>query len=220
MMNITEYILKEIKCLTLNHRVKKAQKLCGSFPISHVFMVENNQFLGCFSESDIQTIENKEDSLSNYTDLIHFFFADTTTTLLELIKLFADNDANIIPVLDEQKNYIGYYDLTDVLDVFSQSPFLHDESITLVVEKKEKDYSMSEVCQIIEANGGKILGAFLSEKKGESIQLTINISFEDIQEIIQTFRRYDYNIISKHADDFYMEELKNRSEYFQKYLNM
>ena len=219
-MNITEYILKEIKYLTLNHRVKKAQKLCGSFPISHIFIVENNQFLGCFSESDIQTIENKEDTLASFTDLIHFFFADSKTTLLELIKLFADNDANVIPVLDEHKNYMGYYDLTDILDVFSQSPFLNEESITLIVEKNEKDYSMSEVSQIIESNGGKILGVYLSEKKGEAIQLTINISFEDIQEIIQTFRRYDYNIISKHDNDFYIEELKNRSEYFQKYLNM
>jgi len=219
-MNITEYILKDIKSLTFNHSIKKAKKLCEEFPISHIFIVENEQFIGCFSESDIKTIENTEDKLAHFADLVQFFFADKKTTLLELIKLFADNDTNIIPVLDEQKNYIGYYDLCDILDVFSQSPFLNDESITLIVEKNENDYSMSEVSQVVESNGGKILGAFLSEKRGEIIQITINISFEDIQEIIQTFRRYDYAIITKHENDFYLEDLKNRSEYFQKYLNM
>ena len=219
-MNITEYILKDIESLTFNHKVISAKKLCENFPISHVFIVENNQFMGCLSESDIKTIENSAAKLADYSDLIQFFFADTKTTLLELIKLFADNDANTIPVLDEQKHYVGYYDLCDVLDVFSQSPFLNDESITLIVEKNENDYSMSEVSQIVEANGGKILGAYLSEKRGEIVQITLNISFEDIQEVIQTFRRYNYTIITKHENDFYLEDLKNRSEYFQKYLNM
>lgn len=219
-MNITEYILKDIDSLTFNDTVNNAKKLCEEFPISHIFIVENEQFMGCFSESDIKTIENKGDKLAAYADLIQFFFADTKSTLLELIKLFADNDTTIIPVLDEQKKYIGYYDLCEILDVFSQSPFLNDESITLIVEKKESEYSMTEVAQIIEASGGKILGAYLSEKRGETVQITINISFEEIQEIIQTFRRYNYTIITKHENDFYLEDLKNRSEYFQKYLNM
>jgi len=219
-MNITEYILKDITSLTFNGPVKGAVKICKNFPISHIFIVENEQFMGCFSESDIKTIENKNDKLAKYADLIQFFFVDTKTTLLELIKVFADNDTNIIPVLDEQKNYVGYYDLYDVLDIFAQSPFLNDESITLVVEKNESEYSMSQVSQIVEASGGKILGVFLSEKRGEIVQITINISFEDIQEIIQTFRRYNYTIITKHENDFYLEDLKDRSEYFQKYLNM
>lgn len=219
-MNINDYILKEIKSLAFTNLVKSAQKLCKDFPISHIFIVENNQLMGCFSESDIQTIENKNAQLSEYSDLINYFFADEKTSLLDLIKLFADNDCNIIPVLDEQKNYVGYYDLCDVLDIFSTSPFLHDESITLIVEQIEKDYSMSQVAQIVESNGGKVLGLFISEKRGDIVQITLKISFDDVHEIIQTFRRYDYQIITKHENDFYLEDLKNRSEYLQKYLKM
>ena len=43
---------------------------------------------------------------------------------------------------------------------------------------------------------------------------------EDINEIIQTFRRYNYTVISEHKDDFYLQDLKERSDYLQKYLNM
>ena len=41
-----------------------------------------------------------------------------------------------------------------------------------------------------------------------------------INEIIQTFRRYNYEIISEHQEDAYIENLKERSDYLDKYLNI
>jgi len=38
--------------------------------------------------------------------------------------------------------------------------------------------------------------------------------------IIQTFRRYNYTVLSKHVEDAYLEDLKDRSNYLQKYLNI
>ena len=43
---------------------------------------------------------------------------------------------------------------------------------------------------------------------------------KDINEIIQTFRRYNYSVLSLHEDDFYLQDLKDRSDYLQKYLDM
>lgn len=37
---------------------------------------------------------------------------------------------------------------------------------------------------------------------------------------IQTFRRYNYEIISEHQEDTYITNLKERSDYLDKYLNM
>ena len=51
-------------------------------------------------------------------------------------------------------------------------------------------------------------------------QATIKISSDDINEIIQTFRRYNYIVMSLHKDDFYLQDLKDRSDYLQKYLDM
>lgn len=219
-MNINDYILKEIKAFHLKDSVKKAQKVFKNYPITHFPVVENNKLLGSFAEDDIQTIENKEDELVAHSHLMNSFFADEKATVLELLKIFADNDTTIIPVLSKDKNYIGYYDLCDVLDVFSTSPFMLEESETLIIEKLENDYSMGEVSQIVEANGGKLLGLYLSEKSNDYVQITLKIVSDEVNEIIQTFRRYDYKIISNHENDIYLEDLKNRSDYLQKYLEM
>lgn len=217
---MTDYILKDIKALRLKDSVKGAKKLFKNFPITHFPVVENKKLLGSFAEEDMQTIENKEGHLENYTHLLNSFFADEKATVLELLKNFADNNTTIIPVLNTDKEYMGYYDLCDVLDVFSSSPFMLDESETLIIEKIENDYSMSEVVQIVESNGAKLLGIYISEKHDNFVQVTLKIVSEDINEMMQTFRRYAYKIISSHEDDKYLEDLKYRSEYLQKYLEM
>ena len=148
-MNTNDYILKDITALRLNDSVKSAQNLFKNFPITHFPVVENDKLLGSFAEDDAQTIENKEDVLESYSYLFSSFFAEEKATVLELIKIFADNNATIIPVLNADKNYIGYYELSDVIEIFSASPFMHEESETLIVEKLENDYSMSEVTQKI-----------------------------------------------------------------------
>ncbi len=219
-MNINDYIIKDIKALTLNNNIYDARLICEDFTISHIPIVENDKLIGCFAETDIRTIENLDEKLENHRFLLQRFFADEKVTILELISLFADNDCNIIPVLDKDKNYIGYYDLSDILDVFADSPFLHRDSESLVVEKNKKDFSMSQVTQIVESNGAKLLGLYVSNEMLDVVQVTLKIQTLVMNEIIQTFRRYDYDIVTQHIDDEYLEQLKERADYFKKYLEI
>jgi hypothetical protein len=53
-----------------------------------------------------------------------------------------------------------------------------------------------------------------------TVEVTIKISTGAINEIIQTFRRYNYEITSEHHEDDYINNLKERSDYLDKYLNM
>ncbi|WP_271406186.1 CBS domain-containing protein [Tenacibaculum soleae] len=219
-MNINDFILDEIKALTSKNTVKCAQKICKNLPITHIPIVDNGKLIGCLPESDIQTIENKDQSLNEYSYLFDHFHTNEEATLLDLIVLFADNDCNLIPVLNKEMNYVGYYELSDILDAFADSPFLHNESETLIVNKNKNDYSMSQIAQIVETTNGKLLGFYISSENQDNIQITLKIITDEINEIIQTFRRYDYNVITQHKDDFYLEELKDRASYLKKYLDM
>lgn len=219
-MNLKEYILNEIKGLTMTSSVKHAQELFENFPITHIPIVEEGHLLGCISESDAQTIEDQNTLISEHADLVDFFFVNENSTTLELMKLFANNDSNILPVLNKDKVYLGYFDLGDIMDLFSNSPFLYENGVEIVIEKLKKEYSGSEISQIVESNNGKLLGFYVSHETSDTIQATVKVVSDDINEIIQTFRRYNYNIISQHQDDFYLQDLKDRSEYLQKYLNM
>jgi hypothetical protein len=89
-----------------------------------------------------------------------------------------------------------------------------------VIKKSIQEYSMSQITQIIESNNGKLLGLFVSEADVENVQITIKIAIGAMNDIIQTFRRYNYEIVSEHQEDNYLNSLKERSEYLDKYLSM
>lgn len=219
-MNLKEYISNDIQELSLNSSVETAQKLFKAFPITHIPVVEEKQLMGCISETDISTIEDHNARLSEYSYLMDHFSVEQHVTLLELITNFADHDCNLMPAHNKEREYLGYFELNDILDVFSDSPFLHSNGVEIVIEKSEKDYSASQVTQIVESNGGKVLGFYISNQTSDTIQTTVKVSSEDVNEIIQTFRRYNYHIISQYKDDHYLQDLKDRSEYLQKYLDM
>ena len=148
------------------------------------------------------------------------FFVRDTTIWLDVLEIFAKNETNIMPVLNSENKYIGFYEITDIIQFFHETPFLKEEGGILVVEKSISDYTMSEVAQIVESNNGRLLGSFISEANLEKVQITIKISLGGLSEIIQTFRRYNYEIISEHQEDAYLNTLKDRSDYLDKYLNI
>ena len=125
-----------------------------------------------------------------------------------------------MPVLDHDNKYLGYYELHDIISLFNQTPFFSEPGGILIVEKGYNDYSFSEVSQIAESNNGKLLGAFISKIENDVVQITLKIGNSGLNEIIQTYRRYGYNIVSGHEEDSFLQNLKERSDYLNKYLNM
>ena len=217
-MNITDYILNDFNPLTLQSTVKEALQLFKTYPITHIPILDNAHFVGCISQSDVLTIDNKNGLLKEQQDFLDHFQSNNEESIIELLKVFSNNNTNILPVIFDHK-YVGYYELNDILEVFSQSPFLSSDGFVLIIQKNNKEYSMSEVAQIIESNNGSLLGSYISNSLGDKIELTLKIASQEINEIIQSFRRYNYTIITEHQDDIYLEELKDRSDYLQKFLN-
>ncbi len=125
-----------------------------------------------------------------------------------------------MPVLGEDDTYLGYYELGDIMNLFNDTPFLNEAGGIIVVEKGSADYSFSEICQIVESDGGKILGAFISKIENDLTQATIKIGHTGMNAIVQTFRRYGYNVVSEHEEDKMLKDLKERSDYLDKYLNI
>jgi Mg/Co/Ni transporter MgtE len=152
----------------------------------------------------------------------HFerFFVRSTMIWLDVLEVFAKNEANLLPVLDDKNNYLGYYELEDVIRFLHETPFLKEEGGIIIVEKEVDKFSMSQVAQIVESNNAKILGLFISNIANGKVEITVKISQSGLNDIIQTFRRYEYEIISEHQEDSYLNSLKERSDYLDKYLNI
>ncbi|WP_299164194.1 CBS domain-containing protein [uncultured Eudoraea sp.] len=218
-MQIQSHIIDTIPVFNLEGTLNEVIHFFKHTTYSHVAIVEDNIFLGVLSENDLETFES-EKKIEDYKYNLESFFALKSTSWLDVLEQFARNECNLLPVLDDEKQVIGYYDLNDIVGVFIDTPFFTEPGGMLVVAKGIKDYSFSEISQIVESNNTKLLGAFITDIRNDIIQITIKISTGNFSEVVQTFRRYNYNILFGNKDDQFIENLKERSDYLDKYLNV
>ncbi|MEH6537959.1 MAG: CBS domain-containing protein [Psychroserpens sp.] len=218
-MPLQEYVINDIKPLNINDKVSDVQLLFNELTYSHIPVENNGVYQGCISETDAHCFESQK-TIADCNYAIDGFFVRSNTNWLDVLETFAQNSCNIMPVLDERNNYLGYYELGDIIGLFNETPFFSEPGGILIVEKGIPDYSFSEISQIVESNDAKILGAFVSKMESDVIQITLKIGNAGLNDVIQTFRRYSYNIISGHEEDTYVENLKERSDYLKKYLDI
>ncbi len=218
-MNIAQYILNDVTPLSVNDQVKEAQLVFNQLTFSHIPITQDDVYLGCLSENDSHCFD-ADKIIDEYRYALEQFFVRAHTNWIDVLEAFAQNSTNVMPILNDKNDYIGYYELNDIINIFNDTPFLHELGSVLVVEKGIKDYSFSEISQIIESNNARLLGAFISKTENDVVQVTIKLNNAGLNEIVQSFRRYSYNIVSEFAEDTYMQNLKERSDYLDKYLNI
>ena len=218
-MNTQQYIINDISAFELTTKVSEVQNAFNQLTYSHIPVTKDGVFEGSISENDIHCY-NAEKTLEAYQYSLESFHVKQHTNWLDILEAFALNNSTIMPVLSENYTYLGYYELSDIMSLFNDTPFLGESGGIIVVEKSTLDYSFSEICQIVESNDAKILGVFVSKMENETTQITIKVGHTGINAIVQTFRRYNYDIVSNHQEDRFIEDLKKRSKYLEKYLKM
>ncbi len=219
MTEIKDYITNDYKAIFSQESIANVNEFFHELPFSHFPVLEENVYIGSLTLDDIETFD-LDKNVSDYRYTLEGFYARDSMIWLDVLEVFAKNHTNIVPVLNENNDYLGYYELEDIIKFFHETPFLKEPGGIIVVEKATVDYSMSQIAQIVESNNGKLLGLFISESDARKVQITIKINLGAMNDIIQTFRRYNYDIISEHHEDNYINNLKERSDYLDKYLNI
>ncbi len=219
MTPVIDMIRNDYKALQSTERADSVQEFFNNTNLSHFPVLQKDEFVGSLSHNDAETFTFDKD-INQYKYTFENFHAHAEIGLLDLLALFARHQTDVVPILDENNRYIGYFEIQDIIRLFNETPFLREAGTVLIVEKDIQDYSMSQVVQIVESNNGRVLGCFISDSTGSTLQISIKVSSVGINEIIQTFRRYSYQIISEHYEDYYLADLKDRSDYLKKYLSI
>ncbi len=216
---LSDYINNDFKALKIDEPISEVQDLFEEVHFSHFPVLENDVYIGSISRNDLETFDFDK-NLSDYKYSFERFFARENSILLEVLEIFSKNHSNLIPVLNDENKYLGYYEIEEVIKTFQETPFLSESGNIIIIKKEIIDYSMSQIAQIVESNNGKLLGVFVSNSDLSNIEITLKINVGDINDIIQSFRRYNYEIISEHQQDDYISILKENANYLEKYLSI
>ncbi len=218
-MSIHNSLKTDLPTISPTSSISDVKELLKSKHFSHTPIFNTDFFFGMLSKESIFSAQNDQ----KIADLLYeadLFFASKNTQWEEVMELFVKYDTNIIPVLDDTNRYIGYYQLIDFIHLFADTPFLRETGNFIILEKDQEKYSFSEITQIVESDQAKMLGIFISDYANGKVRIALKIITHSLSEILQTFRRYGYTILLEKKDDLYLQELKEKSDYFEKYLNI
>ena len=97
---------------------------------------------------------------------------------------------------------------------------LVENEVIIKVLKNASAFSFSEICQILEINNVKLFSVALCNSSNKDIEALVKVGTEDLTTALSLLRNFEYEILSSHEEDDLLYELRDRSKYLDKYLNI
>jgi len=200
----------------------KALHWMDEFKVSHLPIVNSSEFLGLISDADILDLNAPEESIGNHRLSLIRPFIDKDAHVFEALKMVTEMHLSLVPVVDTAtKEYVGvittqYLAEQVALMIGSQEP-----GGIIMLEVDEKDYTLAQIAQIVEGNDSKILSVFTYKNpEANDLLVTIKTNRVELNAVLQTFNRYQYNVVASYHTDAFGDDLKARYDLFMNYINM
>lgn len=201
---------------------QKALNWMEIFRISHLPVVDGKRLLGVISDKIIYDLNIIERPIGDYSDHLLSPSIRADQHIYEVFQAISSQKLSAIPVLDIYGHYCGVITVLDLAQKFASLVAVNEPGGVIVLEINPIDYSISQIAQIIEGNDAKILSFYVSPvSESRKMTVTLKINVVDLSAIIQTFVRYDYNILAVYMDNSSIKEVyEDRLDQLMKYMNM
>jgi hypothetical protein len=220
-MYARELISEDIPPLKTSDTGERALAWMDEFRVSHLPIVNNVDFLGLISESDILDFNSSNEPIGGHSlNLSRPYVFDYQHTY-DVLKVMSSLKLSVIPVLNDKEQYLGLIHLSTLLQHFAEMASMKESGGLLVLELNLHDYSLSEIARIVESNDAKILSSYISSQiDSTKLEVTLKINRTDLSAIIQTFNRFNYTIKASFHQSEYVDDLKDRFDSFMSFLNI
>jgi acetoin utilization protein AcuB len=217
-----DLISDEIPSLKTSDLGQTALNWMENFRISHLPIVNNQDFLGLISDTDIYVMNRPEEPIGNHELTLLKPYVTTEQHIFEVIGLASRLKLSVVPVLDENSHYKGVITSSELIRYIAGLTSMDQPGGIIVLELVERDYSLSQIAQIIEGNDVKVLCMYInSPAESTKLEVTLKVNTGELSSVIRTFERYNYEVKtwvtnSDSMDRFYSE----RFDLLMKYLNI
>ncbi len=217
-----ELISEVIPLLSTSDTGQKALNWMEVFRVSHLPIVNNEEFLGLISDMDIYDINDPEQAIGNHKLSLIKPFVRLDQHIFEIIDLASKLRLTVIPVLDNKNIYKGVVMASDLLWKVAEMSSLREPGGIIVISLLQNDYSLSQISQIIESNDAKVLNLYISSTaESTKMEITIKLNTNNLVPIIRTFERYEYEISNWHGDDDELDRFySDRFDSLMRYLDV
>lgn len=219
-MLASQLINSGFPAINLFDKVSLALQLMDEYDIQHLPVLSEEKFAGIISKDDLldadetRLVAAVEFSLQKISVKGEEYF-------LSALRLIAENELTLLPVVNEQAELAGVISSKDLLRRLSSFVGNEDKGGIIVLETDKRNFSFGEVNRLVETNDAYItqLNTYTEPDTG-LVVITLKVNKIEISDIVATFQRYDFVVRYYFGEETYANELKENYNHLLSYLNM
>jgi CBS domain-containing protein len=192
------------------------------YRVSFLPVLDGLLYLGLISESEIFKLADPDAPLAEQKVPYKMVYINESQHIFEVIKIMTSEKISILPVLDENKLFLGCITVNSLVENFGKLTAMYNPGAIIILELNQNDYVLSQIAQIVESQDIKILSLYVSSDiDSTKMEVTIKLNKYEIQSLVKALTRYDYTIKATFLEDKKMvDDLLDRYNALMNYLNI
>ncbi len=216
-----ELITDEVPPLKLTDTGQKVIDWMEDMRVSHLPVVKKREFLGMVSYSDILDLNKPKETLDHLHVSMIKAYVRENYHIFDVLKAISNYNVSAVAVLDAEDNYMGVITADSLIKKIAQMPFVNEPGGIIILEMNVKDYSLSQIAQIVEGNDAKVLNMHINAHHDTTkMEVTLKVNKEDLSGLLQTFARYNYIVKATFHQNQFNDDVKKRFDEFIHFLNI
>lgn len=222
-MLVRETISNHIKPLGATDTVRDALSAMKESGQSLLPVVDQttNRFIGMVSRESAGKHEDAIDSVLAIREAQHFV-STQNQNIFDAARLMDKHKLTLLPVLDSERNYLGVVDRSTLNERIVQVMNFTEYGSIITIHFEERDFTLSQLIRIIEAEGGLILGLGVESPHDSNpfYVVTIKLNLPDPGRIVAALKRHEYIVDAQSTDNQEDRKYEERADELMHYLNI
>ncbi len=219
-MLASQLINSGFPAINLFDKVSLALQLMDEYDIQHLPVLSEEKFAGIISKDDLLDADDTR-LVAAVESALQKISVKGEEYFLSALRLIAENELTLLPVVNEQAELAGVISSKDLLRRLSSFVGNEDKGGIIVLETDKRNFSFGEVNRLVETNDAYItqLNTYTEPDTG-LVVITLKVNKIEISDIVATFQRYDFVVRYYFGEETYANELKENYNHLLSYLNM
>jgi acetoin utilization protein AcuB len=220
-MRAANLLSHSIPFLKVHDSARQALQLMTDFHITHLPVVEDDKYLGLVEENELLDIEDEDRPLSAAGLTWNKVAIGEDEHFLTVLRLWKKLRLSVIPVVKLDGELLGVITSGELLLALDEYTGADEPGGLIVLSVEPRNFSLSEIGRLVESNDASVVHV-ATQKDPTTGQLIVSIKLNrnDIQDILATFQRYEYNIETYFGDNLSEDDLRSNYAHLMNYLNI
>lgn len=201
-------------------KVSFALQLMEDYDVLHLPVLMEERYAGIIAKDELLDVD-EEDTIAVLQHTLKRTAVKGEEHFLVAVRICADEDLSIIPVLNEQQELTGVVPARALFNHLSHFVGNNERGGIIVLETDKRHFSFGEISRLVETNDAYIT-QLNTHPDGDNgmIVVTIKINKIEVSDIVATFQRYEYSVRYYFGEEEYANELRENYNHLLAYLNM